>query len=390
MKLLKDIFKISVVSKVIAGLTKERRLGASHFTVAGLKTSRAVIQSVANAALVTKLKENRAILQATYPKRQPTFGTTLAFRQMLPGLSVGNGQKRSFTTQNINIVFDIDDSIATGFYDDDFSKLEKRHSWVSIFKNKGLYLDAIKPHIIHPGVIELIQLLDKMPNMRMSFFSGGAKERNQILVEKLLCLALGQKRYNSIQNKIKICSRTDLEVSISTLDKSQHESYGIDHGNNKKNLKKILGENDDLDWTVLIEDDLTYTYYGQEKNILKIPSAWDIHFSQMYQGLTETQKFSWETFSRVNHIFYACGIICSALEITKQEQNKSLSDILFQMQFKENMDERSYSKMIFNRELCNNINYYEIGLKKLKEINPNLYFLHPGKEDCNPKLPKFF
>lgn len=278
----------------------------------------------------------------------------------------------------INIVFDIDDSIATGF-GRDINQLEQDHPWIILFKKCNLYVDAIKPHIIHPGVIEFIQLIDKMPNIKISFFSSAIKERNSTLVEKLLCFALGKARYEAIKNQIKICSEEDLEEGDDILSKTQYENYGICYRENKKNLKRVLAADDELAWTVLIDDDMTYSYYGQEKNILKIPAVWESHFSDAFchafKYSEKREELPWKTFCRANHIFYAIGILFSALEMVNQEKSKTLSEALFKIQFKENTCKQDRLKWVFNYELYDNMHYYEYGLKKLREVNSSLCFL---------------
>lgn len=193
--------------------------------------------------------------------------------------------------KNITITFDIDDSIATGFYEDDISKIEKKHPWVSLFRSKGLYLHALKPHIIHPGVLELIQFLDTIPYVRMSFFSSGIKERNELLVPELLCLSLGKKRYESIQDKVVICSRNDLEKAAESLKNAQYDYYGFCSGNDTKDLNKILREDEDLEWAILVDDDQSYVHYGQEKNLLKIPMAWELSFFSIACKLSKERLF---------------------------------------------------------------------------------------------------
>lgn len=146
-------------------------------------------------------------------------------------------------------------------------------------------------NIIHPGVPELIQFLDSIPNIRMSFFSSGISERNEIFVTELLRLSLGQERYESIQDKITVCSRNDLEKADNSFSIAQREYYGFCSGNNTKNLNKISRDNETLDWAILIDDDVSYAKHGQEKNLLKIPMAWVLTFSSFFQNQRSEEDF---------------------------------------------------------------------------------------------------
>lgn len=277
---------------------------------------------------------------------------------------------------NINVVFDIDNCIATGFDNDDISKLEQEESYITNFKKNRLYIEANKPHIIHPGAIEFIQLLDRIPSIKISFFSSAID--NDSRVEQLLCLALGKERYNVIKNQTIICSRKDLEKSTDKMNSIQYKNFGLPPMNFKKNLQQVLTPNDDLAWTVLIDDDESNAYYDQEKNILKVPSICAEDFEYAHSCSKENIEWEWNIFSRFNHVSYSVGILFAALKIADQEKHKTLSDALFQIQFKQNTDKFAGSKMKLNTALYldNNMHYYELGLEKLREMNPNLQFLN--------------
>lgn len=283
-------------------------------------------------------------------------------------------------TPIINVVFDIDETIATGFPD---TKEDEIPEWAKIFKVNDLYIDAIAPHIIHPGVKELIQFLDKM-NVKISFYSSGPKERNEIFVEKLLCKALGEKRYQELKksNQVKIIS--ELVSSDKAKGQEQARLYGDNFHRDqgvKKDLQKAVEKIDNIDWSVLIEDTLAYGYYGQEKNLLKVPLVQPRNFESLhyyFNAKEEPLKSDLEDiFRRTNNIFYAAGVFFSALEKALTE-NISLKDALFQIQFIKNGNQNE-SEMIYNHKVSQNINYYDFGLQKLKAINPDLNFLTPSQ-----------
>lgn len=145
---------------------------------------------------------------------------------------------------------------------------------------------------------------------------------------------------------------------------------GHQHHYYKKDLSKIV---DDLSWTIIIEDDESFIYKGQERNLLKVPRVegeFDdaYRYRESYSSAQFIEKML--DFRYLNNIFYATGLLFSALEIV-QKENKTLADVLFQLQFKE-IENKYTSKWNW---LFMELNYYEKGLKKLQEINPRLQFL---------------
>lgn len=178
--------------------------------------------------------------------------------------------------KTFNVVFDIDDVLAV-------SEIEKSNI-SKFFEEKGLVLTAIKTYYVFPGVIEMMQLLFSMPDVRVSFFSSAHQNRNELFVEKLLERALGCERYIEIKKKIQILSGTTRERSTDLIKNTSKESekqlnqYGLRHGNKKKSLEKVVGQGENLDNCVLIDDDSSWVKYGQEGNFLHVPALriWDL------------------------------------------------------------------------------------------------------------------
>lgn len=280
-----------------------------------------------------------------------------------------------------HIIFDIDETLAWGFYQDDVSKLIQENPWIGIFRDKKLFLHALKPHIIWPGTIELVQLFQQMPDIKIHFFSSGIAPRNEIFVEKLLSLAFGKDKYDDIKNEIIICSREDLDQGgVRDLAEIQYRKSGISHGNYKKNLKRIIKDDAELEWSVLVEDDSSYCYYSQEKNILQVTGGTYGCFAITYDNSYRNELFveGGSEHQRVNHIFYLTGILFEAFDIAHQ-QNITLADALFQIQFREPREnEKESCEKVYNYELWQERKYYESGLQKLQTINPTLDFVTSG------------
>jgi len=92
---------------------------------------------------------------------------------------------------SINLVFDIDGVLACNAIGS--TKI------AAFFLKKGAIITALKTHYVFPGVIELMQLLFQTENIKVSFFSSGDRQRNEIFVKQLLELALGQEGYRKIE-----------------------------------------------------------------------------------------------------------------------------------------------------------------------------------------------
>jgi hypothetical protein len=163
----------------------------------------------------------------------------------------------------ITVVLNINDCIASGF-DSDPNELAKKSPWVSTFKQKGLYLEAPNPFIIHPGVIEFIQYLDKQHNIRLAFYGD---KRNNLFVKELLCLALGQGRFDELRDQLIIQSESDLVRNKEADGINQIQKYGgAFFGNIKEDLTKISTSEEDLAWTVLIGTDCSFSFPGVQKS----------------------------------------------------------------------------------------------------------------------------
>ncbi|OJU80200.1 MAG: hypothetical protein BGO10_03170 [Chlamydia sp. 32-24] len=90
---------------------------------------------------------------------------------------------------------------------------------------------------------------------------------------------------------------------------------------------------------------------------------------QLVESLNGKATKVWRS---VNRIYYVVGLLFTALKEAR-EKNKSLSSVLFGMQFekKGNHYQNNFAK------LYKDDRYYLLGLEKLQEINPNLKLLTP-------------
>ncbi len=240
--------------------------------------------------------------------------------------------------------------------------------WLKSFAEKGRLLDseAFGKCIIHPGTLELIKLLDTMPNITLAFFDDAISEKNAFVVEKLLLLALGEERYHAIKDKVKIFSENDLVMADKKFYHQQAYFFNISPGKRKKNLRLV---NDDLSSVVLIDCDITYTHHNQEKNTLKVESASSNAFGCLYYEVQDNRAMSNDHVC--NHVFYVAGLLFSAM--VKANKEKSLIDILFDLQYetKSHDNEIAYK---FNSKIREKNDLYDFGLQTLKAVDSSLTF----------------
>src|SRR6185437_510731 len=143
-------------------------------------------------------------------------------------------EKKQAVSNKIYIIFDIDEVLATILTEN-----QEEGSFFDWFNTRNLIINAILPHIIHPGVVELMQYLFDLPNVNVRFFSAGMKIRNELFVEKLLIRALGKEKCDAIKIDELIASRDDLEKY----------DWGY-----RKNIRKVIQSKEDLGRAILIDD----------------------------------------------------------------------------------------------------------------------------------------
>lgn len=152
-----------------------------------------------------------------------------------------------------NIVFDIDGVLAVNR-----SGGEKQ---ALFFARRGEIIHAVATHYIFPGIKEFFQRLAQEPQVRISFFSSGAKERNESFCPKLLKSVFGPEKAKTM--KINVYSRGDLVCGK----RPDFHKYKLMGGNKQKSLKEFYSEKQ-FPNTVLIDDNCSYIASGEEKNLI--------------------------------------------------------------------------------------------------------------------------
>lgn len=171
---------------------------------------------------------------------------------------------------------------------------------VPFFQAKGAIIEACGlTHGVFPGVIEFLRSLFQMHNVKVSFFSAGGSERNQLFVDRLLHQAL-QDNYAATKDKVRVFSREHLhKVSKVTRNGGQLSTEECF----KKNLTAVLDPDTDLKNTILIDDTPEVVPGIQYKNHLLVPGTDAEHFEEL-----ETKKV--RIYHQEGFRLFDCFAIC--------------------------------------------------------------------------------
>lgn len=105
----------------------------------------------------------------------------------------------------INIALDIDRVLAYEPHGDQDAFFEKHGAVISIFVR-----NVLEKYYIAPGTMELLKTLDQNPNVKVSFFSSGAPDRNITLIEELLIKTFGRELYPDVKDRFKIIQNSQI------------------------------------------------------------------------------------------------------------------------------------------------------------------------------------
>lgn len=333
----------------------------------------------------------------------------------------GNEQKTSSDDKEQKIVellntlcvlTDIDEFLVTGisYFDEPLNEKEKADKLDAIDKIKNIFgselakrghLECIiqtlecngrkqKTHyIIHPGAIESLKWLDQFMK-DTGYFSSGMQERNIDLVKqlyikiqpkRLLNIVLLSRRHCSpcsFQDMFKQCEMFGIPVSYLPFN-SQFPAMG----SLKKSLKIALNYPEvkpKFENTILFENDPCNSFPGEESHLLCTSSH--TQFDEF--GLEFANNIvSFANILKLNNIFGVIGTMRKAAEMTV-ENGKDFFENLFSLQFvKVKAKAKQPPLQLFqmtdayepvNFASVERFEYYEMGLKELQKINPNLKF----------------
>ncbi|KPA18849.1 hypothetical protein MHK_000930 [Candidatus Magnetomorum sp. HK-1] len=305
----------------------------------------------------------------------------------------------------IIIVMDIDDFITTM----DIRELRKNNRLDPVHHRKENFIKLSFDHqqqhyevenLLTPGCAEFLRFLFDHENVRPAFFSAGIDVRNVNLAQNIVQMLIDTGGNPNWINLYDVYSREDCfdttrfhDYSESDISKKfQPKNF---FGNYKKDIRMIhygrekykemyrqtfkdpsvLLPNQEKDEQilkniVLVEEDSSYLFPGQEKNFLLCPTYNHPYpYPINYQGEdTPYKPGDWhDRFKSGNTIFYAAGVLNRALERHASE-GLPIPEILWQEQGsiwidKDRLDER-YP-----------INFFTEGREILRKYNSELNFV---------------
>jgi hypothetical protein len=200
-------------------------------------------------------------------------------------------QRAPASSQTIDIVFDLDWTL--------IKQLKRGEKLTG--DNILYYQDEV--YRLNDGALELLEYLNSKKNIRVSFFSGGGKFRNEAVLKKM---KVG--KGSAFDMAHKILSKDDLEVRSQDTSLTFTDRY-------KKNLLKV---NSDLSNVLIIDDDIRFAANAdQERNFLFLEnvkyhfeSPSDIHFG----GGQFDPKTKAEWFFDKNKIYIVSDILENSLD----------------------------------------------------------------------------
>ncbi|VFN04633.1 MAG: hypothetical protein BECKG1743F_GA0114225_109621, partial [Candidatus Kentron sp. G] len=260
-------------------------------------------------------------------------------------------------------------------------------------------------NVLVPGCIEFFRFLFGQKDVRPAFFSSGVRGRNLELGRIVVDLAIGAGGSPAWRDRYDVYSREDCfdtnRLQHHVTDEERRRFQPPDFfGNYKKDLRMIhhgreayhdlynrtlrdpgvlapdpARDAEILTNVILLEEDPSYLFPGQEKNLLLCPT-----YQHPYPCLVNYQgedtpiddPDSWHnTFKCANPLFYAAGVLEHALA-RRRAEGRSLPEILWEEQ----------GHLWFDRERYKEhypVHFFTQGRDVLRRYNPELNFAVAGE-----------
>ncbi|SLM31843.1 hypothetical protein MTBBW1_450014 [Desulfamplus magnetovallimortis] len=317
---------------------------------------------------------------------------------------------KNHTKNPIVIAIDIDDFLTTM----ETSELHKKEWLDPVHHSEKHFVMAEFTHhdrdhkvenLLTPGCIEFFQFLFDYDFIRPAFFSSGIRARNIDLAKKIVQTAIDAGGDSSWMDRYDVYSREDCfdtERLKYDIDEEIRRKFQPEHffGNYKKDLRMIYygrekyhelcekafedpsvllpdHEKDEpiLRNLVMVEEDSSYLFPGQEKNMLLCPTYFHPYtYLINHQGEdTPHDPDDWrDKFKGANTIFYAAGVLNHAIERHCREK-LPITEILWQEQGTLWVGRKRYQEWF-------PIHFFTKGRDVLRKYNPKLNFAVASSE----------
>lgn len=254
-------------------------------------------------------------------------------------------------------------------------------------------------NVLTPGCIEFFRFLFDHDYIRPAFFSSGIRSRNLDLAQKVVQRSIDVGGDPEWMNRYDVYSKEDCfdtQLLDFNLDREMRDKFQPKNlfGNYKKDLRVIYygrekyhdlfqqtlenpsvllpdyGKDENLlKNIILVEEDPSYLFPGQEKNMLLCPTYHHPYpYTVNYQGddTPYDPDDRLENFKSSNTIFYAAGVLSHTFERYFADNRLSIPEILWQEQGIW-MDRERYKKHY-------PIHFFTKGRDILRKYNPELNF----------------
>lgn len=271
----------------------------------------------------------------------------------------------------LNVIFDIDSCMAYAIKYEFKKGIKKVEEQLGKELADDLIIIAYEyPHCIFPGFYALWEWLH-LQGAKIMVFSTGIKERNVELIEKF-----AKRSFRNIKEEdrpeIKVFSREDTFDTEKFKHEDRHKYQSCWFGNLKKQLSGVVVSEEDLPYSLLVDDDYSYTAVNEERNMIYVSSEFHYYPESSYIDDREFQAF--------HKAYYICGLLKKIMAVVDE---KKLTPMMAAEYVQATMEGEKIGKEFFFPGR-NRMEYYTEGLKTLQAIDPTLKFYF--KQDVSSEM----
>ncbi|MBF0205374.1 MAG: hypothetical protein HQK53_00650 [Oligoflexia bacterium] len=284
-----------------------------------------------------------------------------------------------------DIVFDLDETLLGYVTDGTFIKGDPRYIEFVIdgpiyYANKE-FTNLHIQHFVMPGAIEILSVLNQIPEVRISFCSSGHRERNIRVLEKIKVLDKINKNKKLVSLSdiaYKILSNQDLLDVTRTLGSDQEANKFGPNANYvllKKNL--LLIDSSDIKNCILVDDNPSYILQGQEENFFKTQGIDNVYYPEIIAAVP--LYIAKDILRTKNNLIIVLGMIIEGIRLTKINPTLSLSKFIYEIQ-----QNNLYAD--YDHPCKYHSHFYTVGLSKINLLFPafNAYYYLSDSEEIRP------